>query len=226
MIRDSVDHDVTDLVEHFERVLGPIHTGWSTDPDGNPMPFQVVRFSGGSDVDSVGYATLGLSRHRLTSPASGRSIRQELFMLAPDSMTPDWIVSLLLQVGSVAVRTQRALLRGNVIGPAEALVPDSGLTALYVTMPVYFPTNSRPSTTGRVTSSSHGSCRSLRGRRTSCRSEVGTRSKTNWSRRIRIWSTSHGLKCAFNRRGRGHHADQRRAQVGDGRLGEAAGAQQ
>jgi suppressor of fused protein SUFU len=139
MTRDLVDRDVTTLVEHFERVLGPIHTGWSVDPDGAPMPFQIVRFTGGSDAESVGYATLGLSRYPLSSPTSGRAIRQELFMLASDSLSPDRVVSLLLQVGATALRARRDLLRGDVIGPAGALVPESNLTALYVTMPVYFP---------------------------------------------------------------------------------------
>lgn len=126
------------LVDHFERVLGPIHTGWSVDPDGSKMPFQIARFSGGSDVDSVGYATLGLSRYALTSPSTGRGIRQELLIIAPDSLSPDIVVSLLLQVGSVALVAQRALLRGHVIGPAGAMTPGSCLTAFYVTMPTYF----------------------------------------------------------------------------------------
>ncbi|MFN8074861.1 MAG: suppressor of fused domain protein [Kineosporiaceae bacterium] len=130
---------MTSLIDHFERYLGPIHTGWSTDPDGAPMPFQIVKFTGGSDSDSVGYATLGLSRHLLTSPAGRRQIQQELFMLAPQSLTPDFVASLLLHVGTRAIKAKRALLRGDVVGPAGALVPDSKMTALYVTMPVYFP---------------------------------------------------------------------------------------
>lgn len=135
----ALDNDMASLVEHFERVLGPVHTGWAVDPDGAAMPFQVVRFTGGSDAESVGYATLGLSRYPLLPPDSERAIRQELFMLAPDSLSPDRVVSLLLQIGSAALGAQRALLRGNVIGPAGALVPGSDLTALYVTVPVYFP---------------------------------------------------------------------------------------
>ena len=103
------------------------------------MPFQVVRFAGGSDADSVGYATLGLSQHPLLSPTTGRTIRQELLMLAPESQAPDRVVSQLLQVGSMALGAERALLRGNVIGPAGAILPESELTALYVTTPVYFP---------------------------------------------------------------------------------------
>lgn len=77
---------MTGLVEHFERVLGPVHTGWSTGPDGGPMPFQIVQFSEGSDPDSVGYSTLGLSRTSLVSPTSGRRLRQELLILAPEAM--------------------------------------------------------------------------------------------------------------------------------------------
>jgi hypothetical protein len=129
---------MTTLIEHFERVLGPIHTGWAVDPDGVSMPFQIVRFSGGSDTDSVGYATVGLNRYPLSSPASGRSIRQELMMLVSDSLSPELIVSLLWQVGSMALSARRPLLRGDVIGPAGPLFPQSNLTALYVTMPVYF----------------------------------------------------------------------------------------
>ena len=133
------DRDVPGLVEHFERTLGPIHSGWSVDPDGAEMPFQLVRFAGGSDADSVSYATLGLNRQTLSSPDPGRFIRQELLILAPEALKPDLAASLLLQVGSMVIGTRRALLRGDVIGPAGPVVSGSDLTALYVTMPVYFP---------------------------------------------------------------------------------------
>lgn len=127
------------LVEHFERTLGLITAGWSVDPDGVEMPFQIVRFTGGSDADSVGYSTLGLSRRVLPSPTSHLHIRHELLMLAPKALKPDHVASILLQVGEMLIGTERALLRGDVIGPAGALVPGSELTALYVTMPMYFP---------------------------------------------------------------------------------------
>jgi len=132
-------YDAENLVEHFERTLGPIRYGWSVDPDGAKMPFQIVRFTRGSDSDSVGYSTLGLSRQVLPSPASPLHIRQELLMLAPEALEPDRAASILLQVGEMAIGTERALLRGDVIGPAGALVSGSAMTALYVTMPSYFP---------------------------------------------------------------------------------------
>ncbi|MFB7842849.1 suppressor of fused domain protein [Microbacterium sp. NPDC056052] len=137
-MRDS-DSDAAGIVEHFEKALGPITLGWALDSDGTKMPFQIVRFARGSDDNSVGFATIGLSRYALSSPVSGREIRQELFMLAPKSQAPDTVVSLLLQVGSAALGRGRPLLRGDVIGPAGSIAPGSELTALYVTMPVYFP---------------------------------------------------------------------------------------
>lgn len=130
---------MSQLIEHLERRLGPIHTGWTVDPDGVSMPFQIVRFAGGADERSVGYSTIGLSNHRLTSRVSGRHIRQELFVLAEEHIDPDLIVSLLYQVGCAAVQARQALLRGQVIGPAGTLFPGTKMTALYVTVPVYFP---------------------------------------------------------------------------------------
>ncbi|MBW8761509.1 MAG: suppressor of fused domain protein [Microbacterium sp.] len=131
--------DAKGLVEHFEGTLGPIGYEWSVDPDGVKMPFQIVRFTGGSDADSVGYSTLGLSRRVLPSPTSHLHIRHELLMLAPEALKPDHVASILLQVGKMVIGMERALLRGDVIGPAGALVPGTDLTALYVTMPTYFP---------------------------------------------------------------------------------------
>ena len=133
------DHNAKGLVEHLEHTLGPVTYGWSVDPDGAKMPFQIVRFTRGSDPESVGYSTLGLSRKALPSPNSQQLIRQELLILAPESLTPDHIASVLHQVGEMAMGTGRALVRGDVIGPAGPLVSGATVTALYVTTPSYFP---------------------------------------------------------------------------------------
>lgn len=138
MAQGSEDR-VPALIAHFERFLGQIKRGWSVDPDGASMPFQIVQFSSGSDPDSVGYATLGLGRHQLASPTSGRVIRHELLILAPRSLSPDRVVSLLYQLGSTTLSAHRSLVRGEVLGPADPLIPQSEMTALYVTAPAYFP---------------------------------------------------------------------------------------
>ncbi|MDQ0577191.1 hypothetical protein [Agromyces albus] len=99
------------LVSHLESVLGPIQEGWALDPAGDRMPFQIVRFKHGSGPGSTAYATLGLGKHGLTSRASGRSIRQELLLLAPDDISRDVVASLLHDAGSAALRTHMAYLR-------------------------------------------------------------------------------------------------------------------
>ncbi len=127
------------MVEHAERFLGPVQRGWSTDPDGGSMPFQIVEYEHGSDPESVAYSTLGLSRAGLVSPTSGREIRQELLMVLRRSVPADVALSLLWQVGLTVLESGEALLRGHVVGPAGRLAPETDLTALYVTTPVYFP---------------------------------------------------------------------------------------
>ncbi|MDR6120087.1 hypothetical protein QE370_003271 [Aeromicrobium sp. SORGH_AS981] len=131
--------EIESLVDHLEKHLGRIDAGWSVDPDGERTPFQVVKLSRGSDLESVAYSTLGLSRHVLRSPRSGRAIRQELMMLAPPALRHDVVVSLLLQVGLMALTNERALLRGEVIGPAGPITEGSRLMSFYITSPVYFP---------------------------------------------------------------------------------------
>jgi hypothetical protein len=49
------------IIEHLERYCGPIVEGWKSDPDGNDLPFQIVRMRGGPIDGSIAYSTLGLS---------------------------------------------------------------------------------------------------------------------------------------------------------------------
>lgn len=87
----------------------------------------------------MGYATLGLSRHLLVSAVPTQSVREEFLMLAPKAVDPHLIAGLLHQVASRALEAHHAYRYGDVLGPANALVPGSDLTALYVAMPNYFP---------------------------------------------------------------------------------------
>lgn len=127
------------LVEHLERFLGPIEAGWSQDADGTKMPFQIVRFAGGSGPGTVSFSTLGLSRIPLHSSVSGKEIRHELLVLTPDSLRDGPLPALIHQVAMIAVHSGHAFLRGDVVGPRGPLVPGSTLEAIYVAMPAYFP---------------------------------------------------------------------------------------
>lgn len=123
------------LVQHLEQHIGKILHGWSTDARGNHVAFQVVQLENVLGVNA--YSTLGLSKYSLQSRVTRKSIRSELIMLCRDG--GDSIPGVLQQVGQELVNQEKALLRGDVIGPKNALIPGSQLRALYASIPVYLP---------------------------------------------------------------------------------------
>lgn len=128
---------MTSLIDHLEGTLGLISRGWATGPDGERMPFQIVRLSRGSGEGNVGYATLGLSRTGLTSPTSGRCVHQELLMLGPRG-SPERSRSLLAAPCGMR-RSRGATHRSAVMcWVRQAAWCQDRTTALHVAMPVYF----------------------------------------------------------------------------------------
>jgi hypothetical protein len=94
---------MTSLIEHLENHLGPIEAGWSQSADGDPMPFQVVKFRGQGSGGPVPYATLGLSKYALTSSVSGKKIRQELMLLTPADFGDRNIPAIMQTIGAEAL---------------------------------------------------------------------------------------------------------------------------
>ena len=130
---------MTTLPEHLERFLGPIQGGWSKDAAGNDLPFHVVRCDGGLLGGVTAYATLGLSRFPLRSPASGRDIRHELLMIVRSDADPGTVPGLLQQLGLEALGGERPFLAGEVIGPRGTLFQQGPMAAVYFAPPVYWP---------------------------------------------------------------------------------------
>lgn len=130
---------MTNLVEHFERFLGPITSGWSVDPDGQRMHVQILKFHSGPLENVAAYSTLGLSRHMLLSPSHGKPMRLELLMMVRRGDFERSIPSLLQQLADESIEEGRALLRGDVIGPRGVLDPNTSLEAMFVCAPVYLP---------------------------------------------------------------------------------------
>jgi hypothetical protein len=130
---------VLHVIGHLEKFCGPIIRGWSCDPDGNEMPFQIVQLQGSPIAGATTYATLGLGKIPLRSQSSDRIIRHELVMLSRSDAVPENLPALLQEVAMEAVQRNYAYLRGEVIGPRGPLFKGSTVTALYVAVPVYFP---------------------------------------------------------------------------------------
>ena len=87
--------------------------------------------------DAQSYITLGLSNHLLKSP-SRRQFRMELLGTSYSRFEQLRPEGNLLRIAHDLLDSHRALLRGEVIGPAGPVVPGSSLEAYYCALPVYF----------------------------------------------------------------------------------------
>lgn len=127
------------LVAHLESCLGELTDGWKASPDGHSEPvLQIASFKGGRIHGVESFATLGLHRHPLKSPSSGKSFRVELMMMVRGDGN-DWVPSILGEVVESLLHNRRVVLQGEVIGPMGPIFPGSRLEALYAAMPVYCP---------------------------------------------------------------------------------------
>jgi hypothetical protein len=127
------------VIAHLENFCGPIVHGWRGDPDGKKMPFQIVQMERGPISGTTTYSTLGLGKIPLPARNSDKIIRHERVMLSRSNAVPGNLPALLQQVAMEAVQRKFAYLRGEIIGPRGQLFNNSTVTALYVSIPVYFP---------------------------------------------------------------------------------------
>jgi len=120
------------IIEHLESHLGMIERGW-----GEPE-LQVAKFVGTPDAGVSTFCTIGLSRTPLPM-RDGRLVRQELLVSVAASYQDDAVASFLLTFSEYVLSKNRALLRGDVVGPAQPLIPGVSASAVYCAMPVFFP---------------------------------------------------------------------------------------
>jgi hypothetical protein len=130
-LSDSWSDMIDGLIDHLERYLGPIAGGWTDDPDGNPMPFQLVHNrQAGNGTDT--YGTLGLSEHLLMSPITGDDHRIELIMLAPAATNdPTPVLASLLGIGATLIRVHEAPSVGDLFRNVGPLRQISAMDTLY-----------------------------------------------------------------------------------------------
>ena len=121
-----------DIVQHLEGHLGKIDRGW-----GDAGDIQVVQFLDQPQKDVVTYTTLGLSSTPLPMK-QGRTVRQELLVSVDSSFESKSIASFLVTFAEYVRAQNRALLRGDVVGPSEPLIPGARASAVYAAMPVFF----------------------------------------------------------------------------------------
>lgn len=127
---------INPVLQHLEGCLGAMAEGWRdpAEPDGGLC---VVRFPGEPWEGVSTFASIGLSDRPLRS-SNGRMFRQELLMGARDRFAASEVASTLLTFAQHLGANGRALLRGEVVGPAAPIVPGSPLNSLYASLPAVY----------------------------------------------------------------------------------------
>jgi hypothetical protein len=132
----AVKDETPSILEHIERYLGPIQESWSSLPDGEVCPFQVVRYSGRVEDIAV-FSMLGLSAAAAIAEAGGTGgcLRQELLMAVPETFGKRNVPTLAQQLGMIALKRERPVARGEIVAGKNPLFPRRPFRGFYASPP-------------------------------------------------------------------------------------------
>jgi len=125
-----------DLVKHYEFSLGTVSRGWSDEK--SKYKVQIICFNNCPESDTSTLATLGMSDYALKSrrfPA----IQQELLVSANEGTDLTQLAGFLMSFAESLIESERALLRGEVVGPGNFILSNSRLNCIFVTNPSPLP---------------------------------------------------------------------------------------
>jgi hypothetical protein len=123
------------LIKHIENHLGNISYSWKSKNEDYRIFANLFNDQPEEGVNT--FVTTGLSDHILTI-SEDKSVRQELVFIADTSFKEESIASFLLTFSEFILKKHQALLRGEVIGPANPVIPDTSMNAIYASIPVIF----------------------------------------------------------------------------------------
>jgi hypothetical protein len=127
------------LIDHIEKYLGRIESGWTCSPQGEKLRFQVVKCFGGRAEQARAFCTVGLSNFQLRSHVSDKLIRQELLILIPESCADQNIPAVLQQLGNAALDHKAAFLCGEIIERSNPIFRNRPFYAFVAAVPVLLP---------------------------------------------------------------------------------------
>lgn len=122
------------FISHIESFLGEIDRGWKSKKENKNA---VVRFKNQPVEGLSTYVTLGFNEQLLHMP-DNRKVRQELVFTAFSDISGEEISSLLLSLGNFVCNKGQAILRGDVIGPADPIIDSTSMNSIYASIPVLF----------------------------------------------------------------------------------------
>lgn len=124
------------LIDHLERFLGPIEYAW-TDPI-KITDIKALRFRPSSIPGTIVQSTLGLSSQPLPMH-KGRAVRQELLVCSSHEAESEHLASFLITFADYVKTHGCALLAGQVVGPADPIIPGCKMNSVYIAVPGIFP---------------------------------------------------------------------------------------
>jgi len=122
------------IIEHAERFLGRISQGWKERSSSDGLQVACFKDSPFEAVNT--FMTFGLSGHELTI-SSEKKIRQELVCPVAANDVTKTIVSILLFICDLILRSHTAVLRGQVIRLPFDVIEKFGFDAVYCAIPVF-----------------------------------------------------------------------------------------
>jgi hypothetical protein len=128
---------MSNYIEHLEYYLGKVNQTFEPIGLVDKRPFQVLSFRGTPVPEATTIATAGLSGHILEQPR-GPKIRQEFVACTYHKNANEEFAGIIDHVGRQILLEHKALLRGEVLGPAGPIVPGSTLEALLCASPWYW----------------------------------------------------------------------------------------
>ena len=127
----------TRLREHVDRYCGQSPSGVVAE---DSVGLKVATFRDTPDKGLMTALTVGLSGHEL-SQTGARKLRQELLVCVDQDYAGLPWAEILFAVGKKVIENHKALLRGEVLGPAGPLFPEAtwcNATALICSGPAFF----------------------------------------------------------------------------------------
>jgi hypothetical protein len=123
------------LIDHLENHLGEISHGWKD--NSSVFDFRVVSFENQPFGGVRTYSTLGLSDFILPMVKT-KEIRQELIFSANERFDIEQVASFLSTFAESIASSNKALLRGDIIGPTGPVIFGTLLNSVYSAIPVVF----------------------------------------------------------------------------------------
>jgi hypothetical protein len=122
-------------LHHIEKYLGKFDSSWAEENMKNAC--NVLGFFNTPIKGVNTYVTAGLNKHILNMPKK-RLVREELIISVENNFCSDDIVSFLISFSDFILSKHQALLKGDVIGPYEPIIPNVKTNSIYSTDPFFF----------------------------------------------------------------------------------------